>query len=166
MDNAHLPTNAPSCYNSDMSEEQPIDFDQIEIPIIYRDKDMIVVHKPSGIVVHPDDRNRLERISLMVLVRRICRHRVYPIHRLDRPTSGVIVYALNRPAASALSKQFREHTVKKEYLALVRGIPEDQLIDYALKELLRHEDQSQILELRGSIEWEGSLSQMRKTRLA
>ena len=39
------------------------------------------------------------------------------------------------------------------------------LIDYALKELLRHENQSQILELRGSIEWEGSLSQMRKTRL-
>ena len=40
------------------------------------------------------------------------------------------------------------------------------LIDYALKELLRHENQNQILELRGFIEWEGSLSQMRKTRLS
>lgn len=117
-----------------MKEEQPINLDQIEIPIIYRDEDLIVVHKPSGIVVHPDDRNRLERVSLMVLIRRICRRRVFPIHRLDRPTSGLIVFALSRAAASELNRQFREHLVTKKYLALVRGVATDQTIDYPLKE--------------------------------
>lgn len=117
-----------------MSEEILVDMNQIKIPIIYRDDDLIVVHKPSGIVVHPDDRNRLERISLMILVRRITRRRVYPIHRLDRPTSGLIVFALNHDTASKLNRQFREHRVEKRYHALVRGIASDQTIDYALKE--------------------------------
>lgn len=105
-----------------------------EIPILYRDEDMIAVHKPSGMVVHPTDLARLEKISLMGLVRRITRQLVWPLHRLDRPTSGLVLFALNKNAASILGRQFSTHTVKKRYLAVVRGVPEDQNINHPLKE--------------------------------
>jgi tRNA pseudouridine65 synthase len=63
------------------------------------------------------------------------RQRVWPVHRLDRPTSGIVLFALNREAAGSLGRQLQEHTVAKCYLAVVRGIPADQTIDYPLKEL-------------------------------
>lgn len=107
----------------------------LQIPVLYRDDDLIAVHKPSGMVTHPTDLARHEKVSLMGLVRRMARQRVWPVHRLDRPTSGVVLFALNRPAASHLGRQFQAHETRKQYLALVRGIPADQLIDYPLKEL-------------------------------
>ena len=62
---------------------------------------------------------------------------LYPIHRLDKPTSGVLVFALNREVATELSKQFMQNRVKKEYLAVVRGFVKDSgVIDYPLKVLL------------------------------
>lgn len=105
-----------------------------EIPVLYRDEHLIAVHKPSGMVVHPTDLARQEKISLMILVRRMTRQRVWPVHRLDRPTSGIVLFALSREVASELGRQLREHQVEKRYLALVRGVPDDQRIDYPLKE--------------------------------
>ena len=62
---------------------------------------------------------------------------VYPIHRLDKPTSGVLVFALSRDIASKLSKEFMAGNVQKEYLAIVRGyIQEMDTINYPLKVLL------------------------------
>ncbi|PLX96274.1 MAG: pseudouridylate synthase [Desulfuromonas sp.] len=104
------------------------------MPVLYRDAQLIAVHKPAGMVVHPTDLAREETISLMLLVRRMLRQRIYPVHRLDRPTSGIVVFALNREAASALGQQLQQHRVEKRYLAVVRGIPDDQFIDYPLKE--------------------------------
>ncbi|PLX97659.1 MAG: pseudouridylate synthase [Desulfuromonas sp.] len=104
------------------------------ITVLYRDAHLIAVHKPAGMVVHPTDLARLEKISLMGLVRRMVRHRIWPVHRLDRPTSGVIVFALDRATASELGRQFREYEMEKRYLAVVRGIPTDQEIDHPLKE--------------------------------
>ena len=51
---------------------------------------------------------------------------VFPVHRLDRPTSGVLLFALNRETAKILSRQFEERTVEKSYTAIVRGIPPEQ----------------------------------------
>lgn len=104
------------------------------IPVLYRDAAMIAVHKPAGMVVHPTDLAREETISLMLLVRRMVRQRVWPVHRLDRPTSGIVLFALNRETAAELGRQLRDHEVEKRYLAVVRGIPDDQSIDYPLKE--------------------------------
>lgn len=106
-----------------------------EIPVLYRDDHLIAVHKPAGMVVHPTDLAREETISLMLLVRRMARRRVWPVHRLDRPTSGLVLFALDREAAGELGRQLREHQVVKRYLAVVRGVPSDQTIDYPLKEL-------------------------------
>jgi len=104
------------------------------IPVLYRDEHLIAVHKPSGMVVHPTDLARLEKVSLMGLVRRMTRQRVWPVHRLDRPTSGIVLFALSREAASHLGRQFSTHVVRKRYLALVRGVPSDMVIEYPLKE--------------------------------
>ena len=60
---------------------------------------------------------------------------VYPLHRLDKPTSGVLVFALSKEAASFYGQQFQEHLIRKTYLALVRGYgPEKLSIDHALKD--------------------------------
>lgn len=104
------------------------------IPVLYRDEHIIAVHKPAGMVVHPTDLAREETISLMLLVRRMVRQRVWPVHRLDRPTSGLVLFALNRETAAELGRQMRGHEVEKRYLAVVRGIPADQTIDSPLKE--------------------------------
>lgn len=104
------------------------------IPVLYRDDRLIAVHKPAGMVVHPTDLAREETISLMLLVRRMMRQRVWPVHRLDRPTSGIVLFALDREAAADLGRQLQVHAVDKRYLAVVRGVPADQTIDYPLKE--------------------------------
>jgi tRNA pseudouridine65 synthase len=58
---------------------------------------------------------------------------VYPVHRLDRSTSGVLVFALDKDAAAALGRAFEEGTVEKRYLALVRGVPPERVrVDHAL----------------------------------
>jgi len=104
------------------------------IPVLFRDNQLIAVHKPAGMVVHPTDLAREETVSLMLLVRRMVRQRVWPVHRLDRPTSGIVLFAMNREAAGELGRQLRAHEVEKIYLAVVRGVPNDQIIDYPLKE--------------------------------
>lgn len=104
------------------------------LPVLYRDDQLIAVHKPAGMVVHPSDLAREETISLMLLVRRMVRQRVWPVHRLDRPTSGIVLFALNREAAGELGRQWRDHAVAKRYLAVVRGVPHDQTIDHPLRE--------------------------------
>ena len=73
----------------------------------------------------------------MQLVRNIVGKYVYPVHRLDKPTSGLLVFALSSEIASKLSKEFMAGSVQKEYLAVVRGyIQEMGTIDYPLKVLL------------------------------
>lgn len=104
------------------------------IPVLYRDDRLIAVHKPAGMVVHPTDLAREETVSLMLLVRRMVRQRVWPVHRLDRPTSGLVLFTLDREAAADLGRQLQAHAVTKRYLAVVRGVPVDQVIDYPLKE--------------------------------
>ena len=104
------------------------------ITVLYRDEHLIAVHKPAGMVVHPTDLARMETVSLMGLVRRMVRQRVWPVHRLDRPTSGVVLFALNNESASQLGRQLSAHEVNKRYLALVRGVPADQIVEHPLKE--------------------------------
>ena len=84
-----------------------------DITILHRDEHLVAVHKPAGMVVHPTDLARTERVSLMGLVRRMMRQRIWPVHRLDRPTSGIVLFALNREAASLLGQQLQNREVSK-----------------------------------------------------
>ncbi|MEY4593046.1 MAG: hypothetical protein RIR18_1941 [Pseudomonadota bacterium] len=93
------------------------------LSILYQDQSLIAVHKPAGLLTH---RTALAfgetRFALQMLRDQIGQH-VYPAHRLDRGTSGVLLFALNPETARRLGEQFESHSVEKEYLAVVRGHP-------------------------------------------
>jgi tRNA pseudouridine65 synthase len=91
-----------------------------EMPILYLDERVCVLDKAPGVFVHsnPLDRSALDCLSY--LRRRLGRF-VYNVHRIDRPTSGVLLLAFDHDAASDLSRQIREERVRKSYLAMVRG---------------------------------------------
>jgi tRNA pseudouridine65 synthase len=101
------------------------------LPVLFRDDRLLAVDKPSGLLVHRGWGG--DRVTALDLARRIAGRRVYPVHRLDRGTSGVLVFALDPEAARRLGAAFAEGGVEKVYLALVRGrAPEDALIDHPI----------------------------------
>lgn len=107
----------------------------MSLDIIYETEDLIAINKPHGLLVH---RSRIANDATefaLQLVRDHLGHWVYPIHRLDRKTSGILLFAKSEKVNSEVQKQFREHQVQKKYLALVRGyITDQQTIDYPLTE--------------------------------
>jgi tRNA pseudouridine65 synthase len=92
-----------------------------EIELLFADAAVVVVNKPSGLLVHRGWAN--DDDVAMFRVRDAIGTHVYPVHRLDRGTSGVLVFARTREAAATLSHAFESHQVDKRYLALVRGMP-------------------------------------------
>ncbi len=99
--------------------------------VLLRDAHLVVVDKPAGLAVHRGWAP--ERDVAMTRVRDAIGAHVYPVHRLDRGTSGVLVFALSSELASSFSGLFASGAVQKTYLALVRGVPPEQgLIDHPL----------------------------------
>jgi len=94
------------------------------IEIIYQDEQLLLVNKPSGLLSVP---GRLEQHKDSVVSRLLCFHEeLYPVHRLDMDTSGLMLLAKTKAAHSNLSKQFQLRQVVKLYQALVWGIPLSQ----------------------------------------
>lgn len=104
--------------------------------LLWQDADFVAVHKPAGLLVHRSPiANRDERFALQLVRDRVGRH-VYPVHRLDRGTSGVLLMALSPEAARAAVARFEAGEVRKHYLALVRGWPaEEGTIDHPLRRI-------------------------------
>ncbi len=103
---------------------------------IYRDDWLLAVHKPAGLLVHrsPIDRHETE-FALQYARQLNGGAHVYPCHRLDRPTSGVLLFARDADTASRLGKALMAGQVHKTYLALVRGWAEEEgVIDHPLRE--------------------------------
>jgi tRNA pseudouridine65 synthase len=101
--------------------------------ILFEDEYIIAVNKPAGIFVHPTNLDATAGPSMMDVLRDYCGHYVYAAHRLDRKTTGVLLFAKNREVHSLLNKAFEERTVQKNYLAIVRGFVDDEIvIDYPL----------------------------------
>lgn len=93
------------------------------LPIIYSDDCLIAIHKPAGLLVHRTSLDRHEtRFALQILRDQIGRP-VYPVHRLDKGTSGLLLFALEREPGRLLSGQFERGEVDKTYHAVVRGYP-------------------------------------------
>lgn len=102
------------------------------IQVLHRDENIIAVNKPENLLVH---RSRLARdhVVLLQLLRDQIGQEVFPVHRLDRPTSGVLLFALNSGTAKLLVEQFTERRIKKRYLAIVRGVTKESgSINYPL----------------------------------
>lgn len=107
------------------------------LPIIYRDEYLVAINKPGGLLVHRSEIDRHETRFAMQLLRDQIGQMVYPIHRLDKPTSGVLVFALSPEIAQQLGDIFTRHALTKTYVALVRGFaPEQGIIDHPLVEEL------------------------------
>ena len=107
------------------------------LDILYLDDYLAIVHKPAGWLVHRTPLDKGEtRFVLQVLRDQIGRH-VWPVHRLDKGTSGVLVFALSADVARTLSQAFESGDgLQKTYRAVVRGWPADEgLIDHPLKRM-------------------------------
>lgn len=106
----------------------------MDLTIIYRDERFIAINKPAGLLVHRSSMAACETEFALQRLRDQIDQRVYPLHRLDKPTSGLLLFAFDSEAASRLSDEFTNHRVKKSYLAIVRGYaPEHVHIDYPVK---------------------------------
>ncbi|SUB24443.1 tRNA pseudouridine(65) synthase TruC [Avibacterium avium] len=106
----------------------------IALNILYQDEYLVAVNKPAGMLVHRSWLDRHETQFVMQTLRDQIGQHVFPIHRLDRPTSGVLLFALNGEIAKLLCEQFEQKQVEKSYLAVVRGYLKEQgRIDYPLK---------------------------------
>lgn len=106
--------------------------ESVALELVHCDAHVVAVNKPSGMLVHRGWA-RDDIVAVDVLHAQLGRH-VWPIHRLDRATSGVLLFALDADSARALSLAFEHGQVDKRYLALCRGHPADeQLIDYPLR---------------------------------
>ncbi len=110
---------------------EPIELDvkpeKIDLNIVYEDKDIIVLNKPQGVVVHPAPGNYTGTLVNGLLyhckdlsgINGVIRPGI--VHRIDKDTSGILVIAKNDEAHNILAAQFKEHSIKREYYALVEG---------------------------------------------
>ncbi|KIG16897.1 tRNA pseudouridine synthase C [Enhygromyxa salina] len=108
------------------------------LELVHEDAKLVAVNKPSGMLVHRGWAN--DDVVAVDLLHAQLGQRVWPLHRLDRGTSGVLLFALDVDTARELSGAFERGEVHKRYLALVRGhAPAHALIDHGL----RHVDDKQ-----------------------
>ena len=100
--------------------------EQISLDIVYEDKDVLVINKQVGLVVHPAPGNREHTLVNALLGRPtelsdINKNRPGIVHRLDKETSGLLVIAKNNASHIKLVKQFAQHSIQRKYIALVSG---------------------------------------------
>lgn len=99
-------------------------FINLPIDILYQDENLVAIDKPSGYHVHPHEieQHRVSRdLICLYLLRKKMKKWVYPVHRLDVSTSGVLLFALSSEAASKMCELFAKQQTKKTYKAVVRG---------------------------------------------
>lgn len=103
------------------------------LEIIYQDEYLVAVNKPHGLLVHQSPIARdAEEFALQILKNQIGRF-VFPCHRLDRKTGGLLLFALDKDTERQIQLLFRDNKISKKYLAIVRGhTPDFMIIDYAL----------------------------------
>lgn len=103
------------------------------LEILYKDEHLVAINKPSGLLVHRSPIDRHETQFAVQILREQIGQFVYPVHRLDKPTSGVLLFALDKDSAKLMGEQFSSRETKKSYLAVVRGyVDESGVIEHAL----------------------------------
>jgi tRNA pseudouridine65 synthase len=100
------------------------------LTVLYQDEHYVAIDKPSGLLVHRSPISR-DRVFALQRLRDQLRRHVYPVHRLDRATSGVLLFGLSSEAARRAVTAFTEQAVHRQYLAVARGWTESAgLIDH------------------------------------
>lgn len=107
----------------------------MKLTLLHQDATMIAVDKPSGLAVHQSDYTGPLEDTAVAQARKNFGE-VFPVHRLDAATSGVLIFARSKISAANLVSQFEAQQVKKRYLAVVRGwAPQEGVIDQPLQDL-------------------------------
>ena len=120
--------------HDELLEEQ---VEPIELEVVYHDEHLIAINKPAGMLVHRSWLDKHETVFAMQTLRDQIGQHVFPLHRLDRPTSGILFFALSSEIAAQVSPLFASREIKKTYHAIVRGwIEEADTLDYPLKKEL------------------------------
>lgn len=103
------------------------------LEIIYQDENLIAINKPHGLLVHQSSIARdATEFALQMLRDQVGRH-VSPVHRIDRKTSGILLFAFDKPTEIAMQQQFMNGETEKKYLSILRGFtPDEMTIDYPL----------------------------------
>lgn len=108
-----------------------------QFKVVYQDDALVAIHKPAGLLVHRSLIDRHETQFAVQMTQEIINQKVYPLHRLDKATSGLLLFALNPETARLMGKQFENHSIQKNYLAICRGwTPAHDQINHALKHKL------------------------------
>jgi len=103
------------------------------LEILYQDKYMVAINKPNGLLVHRSSIANDAKEFVLQLLRDQIGQFVYPIHRLDRKTSGVLLFGLDKETTRLLQQEIKNKQTIKEYHAIVRGyFPKEIKVDYAL----------------------------------
>lgn len=111
-----------------LKDETLVEAEELDLEILYEDDDIIVVNKPSGMVVHPGNGNKKGTLvnGLMAHTKNLSNSsgndRCGIVHRIDKDTSGVLLVAKNNKSHKILSDGFKNKTIKRKYIALVHGI--------------------------------------------
>jgi len=113
---------------------------EASLSMVFQDDYLVAINKPSGLLVHrsPIDRHET-RFAVQLLRDQLGGQWVYPVHRLDKPTSGLLLFALSPEIARQVSEAFTLGEVSKTYLAVVRGhAPLERFIDHPLEDEVDH----------------------------
>lgn len=104
------------------------------LEILYQDEFIVAINKPHGLLVHQSPIARDAEEFALQLLRDQLQKIVYPAHRLDRKTSGVLLFSLNKQTDRLMQQKFQNKEIDKKYVALLRGFsPAEMTIDYPLK---------------------------------
>ena len=104
------------------------------LEILYEDNFLIAINKPCGLLVHRTSIAEENEVFALQLLRDQVGRKLFPVHRIDRPTSGVLVFAFSPEVARQLNDQLTNGTSHKKYVALVRGwLPEEVVCDRPVK---------------------------------
>ncbi len=109
------------------------EFAKEALSVLYQDDRLVVIHKPHGLLVHRSKYADEAKVFAVQELRNQIGQHVWPCHRLDRKTSGILVFALDTETNAKVQQQFENNQVQKTYWAIVRGFtPDEGTIDYAL----------------------------------
>jgi len=104
------------------------------LDILFHDEHLVAINKPHGLLVHRSSiANDVTEFALQILRDQLSQ-KVFPAHRLDRKTGGVLLFALSKEVEKLMQMQFQENQVDKKYLAILRGhTPDEEEINYPLR---------------------------------
>jgi len=152
-------------------------FADFTLEILYQDEYLVVINKPTGLLVHKSMIDKHEIYFAMKMIRNQIGEWVYPVHRLDKATSGVLLFALDSHTAKLLSEQFSSHLIEKTYIAIARGyVDNDGFIDHGLSVKLdkisdkdastnkEHQEAQTAFRCLGQVEIDAAVGRYDKTR--